>query len=144
MGHKSIGIDQWIFTNAQVSRFWAWCWIHALRAWALLVLRFFASPFLYNFKEMTEYVVFIRRDSDFDYSDDTIPENIYIYEVFKLYKRSLQYCYTFSQEHYLFRGVRILLCWVECMTSTGCASMTCDGKTSWNFKFPCSVSIWKL
>ena len=59
---------------------------------------------------MSEYVVFIRRDSDFDYSDDTIPENIYIYEVFKLYKRSLQYCYTFSQEHYLFRGVRILLC----------------------------------
>ena len=32
----------------------------------------------------TKHFVFFRRDSDFDYSDDTIPENIYIYKVLKL------------------------------------------------------------
>ena len=56
-------------------------------------LDFLSAPFIYTFREMTGYVLFIRRDSDFDYSDDTIPENIYIYEVLKLYKRSLQYLY---------------------------------------------------
>ena len=61
----------------------------------------FCQPFFYTFNQMTDFVLFIRRDSDFDYSDDTIPENIYIYEVLKLYKRSLQYLYTFPQELYL-------------------------------------------
>ena len=79
---------------------------------------------------------FLRRDSKYGYSDNTIPENIYIFEV-------LSWPNLYSNIWIYFRAARILLCWVECMMLTGCVSMTCDGKRNYKLHIKCKC-IWNM